>query len=79
MQLRKNKYFLVKKLEIQIFVYIIMLTRSSERIFKLMRYTGMYNRKLKEIKFYNDGINFFCKFENRNKFCTLLDGFWICY
>ena len=38
----KDRFFLIKKLEIQIIVFMIMLTRSSERIFIRMRYTGIY-------------------------------------
>ena len=37
----KNRFFLVKKLEIQVIVFMTMLTRSSERIFNPMRYTGI--------------------------------------
>ena len=42
--LRKvNKKILVKIWEIQVIVFIIMLTRSSKRIFNLLRYTGILN------------------------------------
>ena len=37
----KNKFIQVKKLEIQVIVFIIMLTRSSERILNPMRYAGL--------------------------------------
>ena len=36
----KNRLFLVKKWDIQIIIFVIMLTRFSERIFIPMRYTG---------------------------------------
>ena len=36
----KNSFFLVKKLEIQVNVFMIMFSRSLERIFNPMRYTG---------------------------------------
>ena len=36
----KNRFFLVKKLYIQVNVFMIMLTCSSERIFNSMHYTG---------------------------------------
>ena len=39
-KLIQNRFFRVKKLEIQVIVFMIMLTRSSERIFYPMRYTG---------------------------------------
>ena len=40
----RNILFLVKKREIQVFVFIIMFTRSLERIFNPMRYAGdIYN------------------------------------
>ena len=32
----------MKKLEIQVIVFIILLTRSSERIFNPMRYAGVF-------------------------------------
>ena len=42
----KKRYFLVKKLEIKVIVFMIMLTHSSERIFNTMRYTGCIYLKL---------------------------------
>ena len=36
----KNRFFLVKKLDIQVIGFMIMLTRSSDRIFDPMRYIG---------------------------------------
>ena len=39
-QVNKKQILSVKKLEIQVIVFIIMLTRFSERIFNPMRYTG---------------------------------------
>jgi len=39
-EIDKNQIFLSKKLEIQVIAFIIMLTRSSQRIFNPMRYTG---------------------------------------
>ena len=41
LKLIKNIFLPVKKWEIQIIVYIIMLTRFSKRIFNPMRYTGI--------------------------------------
>ena len=39
-KLIKNRFFLVKKCEIQVIVSMVMLARSSEWIFNTMRYTG---------------------------------------
>ena len=39
LKLVKNRFFLVKKLEIQVIISKIMPTRSSKRIFNPMRYT----------------------------------------
>ena len=36
----KNRFFQLKKWEIQVIIFIIMLTRSSKRIFNPMHYTG---------------------------------------
>ena len=38
----KHQFFLVKKWEIQIIVFMITLTRTLKRIFTPMRYTGYY-------------------------------------
>ena len=38
----KKKLFLVKKLEIPVIIFMIMLIRSSERIFNPSRYTGIF-------------------------------------
>ena len=46
MKLLKNRFFLVKKLEIQVIVFMIMHTRSSERIFNPMHYTGCNNKNV---------------------------------
>ena len=40
-KLIKNRFYLVEKLEIQVIEFMIMLTRSSERIVNPMRYTGV--------------------------------------
>ena len=40
--IKKQEWFLVKKLEIQVIISTIMLIRSSERIFNPSRYTGIY-------------------------------------
>ena len=39
----KNRFFVVKKWEIQVIISMILLTPSSKRIFNPMRYTGWYN------------------------------------
>ena len=39
-KLIKNRYFLVKNGEIQVIISVNMLTRSSDRIYNPMRYTG---------------------------------------
>ena len=39
---KKGDFFAVKKGEIQIIITMIMITRSSERIFNPSRYTGNY-------------------------------------
>ena len=36
----KNRFFLVKKLKIQVIIFIIMLIRFSEKIFNQIRYTA---------------------------------------
>ena len=41
LKLIKNRYSLAKKSETQVIVFMIMLTRSSEKIFDSMRYTGI--------------------------------------
>ena len=41
LKLTKNRFFLVKKWVIVVTVFMIMLSRSSERIFNPMRYTGI--------------------------------------
>ena len=48
LNLTKNRFFLVKIGDNQVIISIIMLTRSSERIFNLMRNTGIcgYNAYL---------------------------------
>ena len=38
----KNIFFPFKTWEIQVILFLIMLTRASERIFNPMRYTGCY-------------------------------------
>ena len=40
-KVNKNRFFRVNKLEIQVIVFMIMLTRSSEMIFNPMCYTGV--------------------------------------
>ena len=40
-EVNKNRFLLEKKREIQIIVFMIVLTRFSERIFYPMRYTGI--------------------------------------
>ena len=40
-EVTKKQIFLVKKLEIQVIVSMIMLTRSSERIFNPKRYSSI--------------------------------------
>ena len=40
-KVNKKQIFLVKKLEIQVIVYMIMLTRSQESISNPMRYKGI--------------------------------------
>ena len=44
--------FIVKKLEIQVIAFMIMLNRSSERIFNQSRYIGVFNllRKIEDVR-----------------------------
>ena len=51
--IKKKVLFLMKKLEIQVIISIVILTRSSERVFNPSRYTGII---------YNQGVPVSCQF-----------------